>query len=191
MIVYQTDKDGYFLWEVEADEDPLNPGTYLVPGGCTEIAPPEEAQFSVRQFANGEWSVLPNFVGVTYWLPDGSEHTISEIGITLPEGALGFPPDIAPTLEQIKASLEVLVEKHVDDFAKTWGYNSVYTAATYLTSHIPKFQAEAQALVTWRDNVWYFVEDLDARVGRGETPPPENAVALIAMLPLPPERPVV
>ena len=40
MIVYQIGHDGYFAGPVAADESPLEPGVFLIPGGCVEIAPP-------------------------------------------------------------------------------------------------------------------------------------------------------
>jgi hypothetical protein len=37
--VYQTDKDGWFVSVVEAEESPLEPGVFLIPAGCVEVAP--------------------------------------------------------------------------------------------------------------------------------------------------------
>lgn len=39
-IVYQCNPDGWYLGEVEADEDPLEPGRYLIPAHAVETAPP-------------------------------------------------------------------------------------------------------------------------------------------------------
>lgn len=39
-IVYQADHAGLYAGEVEADESPLEPGVYLMPSGCVEVAPP-------------------------------------------------------------------------------------------------------------------------------------------------------
>lgn len=38
--VYQTDRAGLFVGEVEADESPLEAGVYLIPAGCVEVPPP-------------------------------------------------------------------------------------------------------------------------------------------------------
>ena len=40
MIVYQTNHEGIFVGYVEADESPLEPGKYLLPGGCIKKEPP-------------------------------------------------------------------------------------------------------------------------------------------------------
>lgn len=73
------------------------------------------------------------------------------------------------------------VEALLDDRATSWGYDSIYTAATYLISKIPKFAAEAAVLVDWRDSVWYFVE-----VHQNDYSTVEE---LLAALPAAPERP--
>lgn len=39
MEVYQT-RDGIFIGVTEADPDPLNPGMWLIPGGCVVLPPP-------------------------------------------------------------------------------------------------------------------------------------------------------
>lgn len=40
--VYQTNYSGLFVGETLADESPLEPGTFLIPAGCVELAPPFE-----------------------------------------------------------------------------------------------------------------------------------------------------
>lgn len=39
-IVYQCDRGGMLVGEVEADPSPLENGVYLIPAGCTEVEPP-------------------------------------------------------------------------------------------------------------------------------------------------------
>lgn len=40
-IVYQTDLDQMYVGESVADPDPQNPGHWLIPAGCHELAPPK------------------------------------------------------------------------------------------------------------------------------------------------------
>lgn len=38
------------------------------------------------------WELVPDYRGVTYWLPDGSAHTITELGVETPVDALSEAP---------------------------------------------------------------------------------------------------
>lgn len=53
-IVYQTDSDGVFIGETVADESPLEPGVYLIPAGCIEVAPPAPVA-GFKRVWNGAW----------------------------------------------------------------------------------------------------------------------------------------
>jgi hypothetical protein len=59
MIVYQTDAQGYYTGQAEADESPLEPGNYLIPAGAKTTAPPAfEAGFRAK-WVSGAWTVVP------------------------------------------------------------------------------------------------------------------------------------
>ncbi len=58
MIVYQLGPEGYFAGPVKADESPLEPGIFLIPGGCVETAPPVFDPASQRaRWVDGDWQV--------------------------------------------------------------------------------------------------------------------------------------
>jgi hypothetical protein len=57
-IVYQTDTSGRLLGETEADQSPLEPGVWLLPGRTVEIPPPPK-----EEWPEGMW---PRWVG-TRW----------------------------------------------------------------------------------------------------------------------------
>ncbi|QWW67960.1 hypothetical protein [Rhizobium sp. WYJ-E13] len=64
------------------------------------------------------------------------------------------------------------VQAHVDATANAREFNDGVTAATYLTSSISRWRADAEALVAWRDQVWaYSYGELD-RVRNGLRPQP-------------------
>lgn len=50
--------------------------------------------------ALGRWKVIPDFRGQTYWLPDSSTHTITELGVSPPPDA-SF--EVVRTIEQVRA----------------------------------------------------------------------------------------
>ena len=59
-IVSQLNAAGYFVGPVEADESPLEPGVYLIPGGAIDVPPPSVPADRVALWQGGQWAfVLP------------------------------------------------------------------------------------------------------------------------------------
>ena len=58
MIVYQTRNDGSYVGPVEADESPLEPGVWIIPGGCVEVAPPEIPEGMMAVWQGDQWSLF-------------------------------------------------------------------------------------------------------------------------------------
>lgn len=58
-IVSQLDENGYFADAVEADESPLEPGVFLIPGGAIDVPPPNVPQGKVALWQNGWVFVNP------------------------------------------------------------------------------------------------------------------------------------
>lgn len=57
MIVYQTNSNGVYLGPTEADPSPLEPGVWLIPGGCVEVEPPMIPPGHVAVWDGGAWSI--------------------------------------------------------------------------------------------------------------------------------------
>jgi hypothetical protein len=55
--VYQLDQTGAYLGETIAHESPLEPGVYLIPGGCVETAPPETKEGQIAVW-DGVWTLV-------------------------------------------------------------------------------------------------------------------------------------
>jgi hypothetical protein len=55
--VYQLDQNGKYIGETIAHESPLEPGIYLIPGGCVETAPPETNKGQVAVW-DGVWTLV-------------------------------------------------------------------------------------------------------------------------------------
>lgn len=85
--------------------NPAQPGKYLVPPNATQEAPPATGSNEVAVFSalSNVWEVEDDYRGHQYYLSDGSQHEISEIGETPPDDALDTPPP--PSEEEIYASL--------------------------------------------------------------------------------------
>ena len=86
-------------------------------------------------------------------------------------------------LASLKQSLTSAVQKHMDDTAQERNFDDILSLCTYATSAKPKFKAEGQAGVEWRDEVWlYCYSELDKVLsGERETP---TAQELIDELPV-------
>lgn len=81
------------------------------------------------------------------------------------------------------------VQKLLDARAVDWGYTNMVYAASYAASTNPKFLAEAQALIAWRDRVWEFCHALQEGISAGTQTMPPDISAFLSMLPEPPDRP--
>lgn len=105
MIVYQYDPEtGIHSGNMTAQESPREPCVYLIPANCTSQKTPEIGEHECAVFENEKWLIKPNWRGVTYWLPDGTEHTIDAIDVVPPENALFEKPIIPQTLEEAKTA---------------------------------------------------------------------------------------
>lgn len=88
-----------------------------------------------------------------------------------------------PTIEQIIAQYDAAVQQHLDDFARTRGYDGIMSAATYAASTVPKFKAEGQYAVEARDATWAQAAHRLAAVEAGSRPMP-TLDELLAELPV-------
>lgn len=50
---------GEYVGQAEADESPLDPGTYLIPANATEMKPPAQLEGFVRVFDGEKWINVP------------------------------------------------------------------------------------------------------------------------------------
>jgi uncharacterized membrane protein len=72
-LVYQTDHLGIFIGAVTADESPLEPGVYLIPGGCVEAAPPAIPEHKAAWWNGRAWQLVDFFGGVVVYSTDTGE----------------------------------------------------------------------------------------------------------------------
>lgn len=108
---------GEYVCKGEAAPDPLEPGKFLLPAHATFDAPPKTAAAQVAVRSGAGWSVESDRRGREYWLPDGSRHTVGEIGADVPAGALSA----APTLPATDADIDAETVRRI---GLVWGADS-------------------------------------------------------------------
>ncbi|MNE28095.1 hypothetical protein D3C80_1215250 [compost metagenome] len=67
---------------------------------------------------------------------------------------------------------ENAIQNLVDSTARERQFRDGVTLASYTASTKPKWAAEAQAFVAWRDNVWFYAYGQLAKVQAGQRPQP-------------------
>lgn len=88
-----------------------------------------------------------------------------------------------PSNNELIAQYSIAAQKNLDDFAKSWGYDTIVSAASYILSTNAQFKAEAEALIAWRDEVWAVIAKLNPKT------PPANVDVFLALLPVSPTKP--
>lgn len=86
------------------------------------------------------------------------------------------------TPEAIQAHLVAAIQQHLDATAQARAYDGILSLCTYASSPSPKFAAEGQAGVEWRDACWTKGYQILAECQAGTRPIPKPE-ALIAELP--------
>ncbi|MBY6206892.1 MULTISPECIES: DUF4376 domain-containing protein [Halomonas] len=90
---------GEYVGHQMADPDPMQPGNWLFPAYSTDIEPPTIGKNQTAVHDDEAWSLVPDWRGYQYWLADGTDHEITELGIEPPDDALSeAPPEPAEHL---------------------------------------------------------------------------------------------
>lgn len=100
--VYQLDYQNCFVCATAADADPMQPGHWLVPARCVEVAPPATGKNQAAQWQpeSQTWRIIPDYRGQTVWRTDTWQYDgiatdiVTEAG-GLPEGLTAVPPPSA------------------------------------------------------------------------------------------------
>lgn len=103
-------------------------------------------------------------------------------GWTYTAGAFSAPPP--PPAPDIPSQVVPMVQLRLDSFARTAGFDNIFTACTYTNSSNPKRRARALYCETMRDTYWNMCEQIEAEVLAGIRPVPTEAEVLALLPPL-------
>lgn len=79
--VYQTDHLGILIGTANADPCPINPGEWLIPGGCVEVPPPAPGEHQVPRWNGKSWELIVSYQGLTvYKTRTGEALVIDRLG---------------------------------------------------------------------------------------------------------------
>ena len=163
---------GAFIEPYEAQESPLEPGTYIAPTHSLEVAPPAVSAGQIAVVAGGAWTIAEDHRGATiYDQATGTPQEVSTIG-PIPTGWALTPPP--PTLSQAQAaqiaSLTASCASTITGGFSSSALGAPYTyptkqtdqqnlAASVLASLLPSGQAAGWTTPFWcsdTNNVWDF-----------------------------------
>lgn len=116
---------------------------------------------------------------------------LQEIGYSIQPDLDGFPSAIKfePSLNEVVKAFEIALQLHLDNKAKEYGYDNIYTAVSYADEpSIPEFQLEGKAFRSWRSLYWFTVNQIKAEISSGtrQIPTIEALIEELPKLDLPP-----
>lgn len=203
-LVYLFDPEtGIYTNYYVAQESPLEPGVFIEPVYSTPLVPLPAVQGKVPVFAGGAWSLVVDYRGQT-WYDQTTGDPVQITAIGQPAANLAAtplppppptptvappPPTAAQLLAQEIAAGEAAAQTLLNTGARSWGYDSLLSAASYVTSQVPQFAADAKALIAWRDALWPAAYAIETAVQAGTQTMPATAAAFVALLPQLPARP--
>ena len=92
------------------------------------------------------------------WLYDGSD--------------FAPPPPVVKTPEELQAEIVAAVERRLDAFARTRGYDDIKSASDYAGCSVPQFSIEGQYCKDKRAETWAKCYEILAEVQAGTRPVP-------------------
>lgn len=184
-------------------------GSCVIPAGIADMT---KLGYSLIAIATGERLMTFTAFPALYRLPDDGLAELTELGQVVPGHAPQFKvvesmlataaPDMpcviasedlsfdgtqeiitrtyAPSPEGYRTALQA----HVDDVARSKGYDSGVALATYINSTITLWAEEATAFVAWRDGVWAYALQEMQKVELGQRQPPSLQTLIGELTPI-------
>lgn len=175
MNAYKYSQTGEFLYEIQCQESPREPGKFLIPANATTVAPPEEQAGKARVWEGSAWGYADDNRGKTLYSVDDSRQTSTMsniLGADVPEGwTLTPPPDaenkytfvgewLPQSVEELRAQLENQLWGNYKTYQRTYVDPEDLTLANTCAAG---GSAKGAAVQQWVLELWaryYEVKDL-------------------------------
>jgi len=110
----------------------------------------------------------------------GPYERVEQVGPVQIDGSWVQGWQVVPwTHEEVQAHLVGVIQQYLDTTAQARAYDGILSLCTYATSPSPKFVAEGQAGVEWRDACWTKGYQIlaECQAGTRPIPKPEELIA--------------
>jgi hypothetical protein len=165
--------------------EPL-PLTFDGDGQAIESPPLTSAQQAAADQASG---VIPGD-----WVALAHDHAVTRQQFEAIEALEWVDGELvlnaAAAFARLASRAEVAAQAVLDAGALAWGFDSLVSAASYVTSKNAQRRADAIALVDWRDDLWDASAAIKSSVIAGTQSAPASIAAFLAALPAQPARTV-
>jgi hypothetical protein len=105
MQIYNYDHDtGEYQGFAIADENPLEPGEFLIPAFATTTAPPAPGTKQAAAFVAGTWALVPDHRGETWYIARGVPYVVIQIGDPTTMTSEGDPDQGKPAFNGLFAT---------------------------------------------------------------------------------------
>lgn len=94
------------------------------------------------------------------------------------------------TDEQLALESVAEMQRRMDTYAKSWGYDDIKSAVGYVGDPFPQFDAEGVVLRNWRSTVWQWARIQESLVVAGTIQRPSSPAEFADGMPAAPTRPV-
>lgn len=134
--VYAFDENTKEYLGIEYADKDIFTGEAILPKNSTIIKPIKVSSGNAIVFTGGSWVEKIDNRGKTYYLPDGTFHSITELGVEIPSNALTEKPDIRSTDEVKLDTISYIVNKHAEFLRVSTGDATIEERDTWQTKAI-------------------------------------------------------
>lgn len=177
--VYQTNFEDVYVGISVAQVDQFS-NEVMMPERCYLDAPPVAPEGKVVVRVEGAWQIVDDPRGKIYYV-DGVEHKVDVVKFVMPTGGV-WKSDYLRGLSVLELYTDD-VRNRLDSFARSKGYDSITSAASYQLSTDQVWAYEGARAAKLRDETWRAFYQYEKDVESGAKEKPEAFSQIVPSLP--------